>query len=403
MATALVFLCAPRWHGWQLLHLHKEDGTIFLAQWTQDGMSSVWQTYTGYLHVVPRICTALAALFPPEWFAVAVGVLAALWRCWLSVLAYVSLRSIGQPNRHAMVAASLFIVVPVGQQEALGNLTNLRWFCNAALVLVLLGRLSGRWAVLGSITAVLCSLTDPLSLLLSPFALWSLVRASGAARAVPLATLAASAMHWSVLNTGARGTDFADWAKQPGALLSQLLVRGPMEAQFGETASEILLKSVGLPLALVALSLPLFVLLVRPRPIPLVMCVAGMYLLCATLAFADLNTISLNEWWGVGQVSRYAVTPAILIGGAIALSWRDIARTPMRPIAITSAVILVLAGIADGQGDRRNTRGPTWSATVKQARVTCADDRRRTISVPVTPQGDSTDWRAVVTCGWLAR
>lgn len=185
LVLAVGFLVAPRLVGWQLLHVHKEDGYIFLADGLHLGWNAVFERYTGYLHVLPRLLAAIALQFPPAAYPVVVGLLVALVRVWMACLTYWVLRSRGIPARMSAAMASLFVIVPVGSHEVLGNLTNLRWFGDAMLVVLFVGRLSGARAFAGALTAALCALSDPLAITLAPFALVALWRGRGPARAVP--------------------------------------------------------------------------------------------------------------------------------------------------------------------------------------------------------------------------
>ena len=173
VSASFVFLCLPRISGWTLSHVHKEDGVIFLHDWVEHGWGSVFELYTGYLHVVPRLTTAFAASLPPEAFAPVIGVLAAGWRIWLATVSYWAFRSLDWSPKSSAVAASMFVLVPAGQHEVLGNLTNERWFCDAGLVVIALSRLTGLRAALASVTGLLCALSDPLAIE-SPRVRWRL-------------------------------------------------------------------------------------------------------------------------------------------------------------------------------------------------------------------------------------
>ncbi|MCM3432659.1 hypothetical protein, partial [Brevibacillus invocatus] len=117
---------------------------------------------------VPRLTTAFAASLPPEAFAPVIGVLAAGWRIWLATVSYWAFRSLDWSPKSSAVAASMFVLVPAGQHEVLGNLTNERWFCDAGLVVIALSRLTGLRAALASVTGLLCALSDPLAIALIP-------------------------------------------------------------------------------------------------------------------------------------------------------------------------------------------------------------------------------------------
>ncbi|XAS74810.1 hypothetical protein V3G39_00050 (plasmid) [Dermatophilaceae bacterium Sec6.4] len=405
IATALVgiiFLCAPRLYGWQLGHVHKEDGTVFLSEWTLNGWSSVTTDYTGYLHVVPRLLTALGAAGPPGWFPIIIGFLCALWRAWLTIIAFVAFRSRGIDWRWSLAAGSMFLFVPVGQQEVLGNLTNLRWFCDAGAVVILIGQFRRFWVVLAGLTLALCALTDPLILLLFPLFLWAVIKNQRESRFVPILGGLGALGQWLALKPSARSASDM-YLNQPIESIHQLVVRGPIEAQYGQNGAEVAIRIAGVSIALILIVLPAVVLFIKPRLIPIVLAISGIYLLALTLIFADLKQIPLSSWFSVGQASRYAVPASILIGAALILSYPELLKGKYRPVALLSAVLLVVAIGADATGDRYNTQGPEWSKTVSDARASCTKSGTRLIVVPLTPSGVPTKWTAKLPCTWLEK
>ncbi|WP_138413379.1 hypothetical protein [Sinomonas gamaensis] len=410
IAAFTALLLIPRWTGWTLEHLHKEDGQIFLAVYTWTGLGSLIEPYTGYLHAGPRALTAACAQVPTGAFAACIGVGSAGFRMILAVAALAVFMPYSKNWRWALAASALFVAVPVGQQEALGNLTNLRWFCDAAALILLLGAFRRPIPAIGStLIAAICVLSDPLALVLIPLALWRAATLTGWARVLPIGYLAASIGHIVALQPGARTADIAMYFREPVEMVTQLLVRGPMVAQFGQNATELAIKLVGLPIVTTALILPAIVLvrgtrnlLGDGRLLAIILTLAGLVFLGGTLIFADLEMIRLTEYWTVGQASRYSVLPGILIGQGIILAAANLSRIVFDRLARGITIgVLILAFVADSAGDPWNTRGPTWAETVDKARHECVG--RSVARVQMTPTGVPKNWSADIPCRWLTR
>ena len=136
-AVGFAWLLTPRIYGPFTDHLHKEDGLIFLSG-DQAG-ESLLTTYTGYLHVGPRLVTQTCTAAPPEAFAACVAGGSAGFRVALMVLVFAVLSPYVRRWGWALGAAGLVIFGGIGQQEVLGNVTNLRWFLDTAATMALLG------------------------------------------------------------------------------------------------------------------------------------------------------------------------------------------------------------------------------------------------------------------------
>ena len=85
-AVGFAWLLTPRIYGPFTDHLHKEDGLIFLSG--EQAGESLLTTYTGYLHVGPRLVTQTCAAAPPEAFAACVAGGSAGLRVALMVLVF---------------------------------------------------------------------------------------------------------------------------------------------------------------------------------------------------------------------------------------------------------------------------------------------------------------------------
>ncbi|RYC05818.1 hypothetical protein [Nocardioides zhouii] len=408
-AVGLVFLLLPRLEGWTLLHVHKEDGVVFLADFLNEGWSSLIKPYTGYQHLVPRTIAGVCATGPTSWFAGCVGVSASLVRVALAVVALAVVAPYARSPRWAIAAAAAFIWAPVGQQEALGNLTNLRWFLDAGAVVLLLGTWRrGSAIALISVVAVGAAMTDPLSIVIAPLAAWRIVALRGRERLVPGVFLLASVLHFLVLQRGARSSDMGTYYEEPAQSTLQVLVRGLTVPLLGQNGSEVLL-GLSAVIAAAAGVIAVAVLLVRVQPTPatalaIVMAVWGGGLLIVTLTFTDMVAIGLDPAWKLGQGSRYSVPPGVLVAMGVMLVLPfvlDRAAGVWRVLVLGVLLVFPLAVLADSPGDPANTADPTWSEALDDARETCSG--RATARVQMTPADVPMDWSVELPCDWLTR
>lgn len=417
IVAGFVLLQVPRPTGLVANYVHKEDGQIFLVDSLRDGWASIFAQYSGYLHVAPRLISTTCAQASPFWFPGCVGIGVDLFRALLAVFAVAALLPYVRNWPWALAAGALFVFVPVGQLEALGNITNLRWFAVAGAFVLLLGEFrKPGWAIGGSLLVALCALSDPLTMIAAPLAVIAFVRLRRWALAVPVAYTVALAVHIANLQPGARPPRLLMYLDAPVAAWSNLLVRGPLEAQFGETGAEAFLRFLGVWAAvaiaaavLAYLAVAVFGVAGPGRGVAIALVLGGMAVLGATLTFSDLDAITLTEYWRVGAASRYAVAPAILIGMALLLAAdRILAPRPgggsrwLRVIAIGSVAALALGYAADFRGDAWNTHGPTWRTTIEQAIQTCGTSDSM-VTVQFTPTDVPMNWQGQVPCSWVRR
>ena len=406
VAVAVVsafWLLAPRASGWQLLHLHKEDGAIFLQQWVSDGWTSMFKPYTGYQHLGARLATGVCAAGPVSWLAPCVGVAAGTFRLALAVVAGAVLAPYARTRWWGLAAGLLFVFVPVGQQEVLGNVTNLRWFFDAGCLLICVGLFRGWLAVLAGVLGFIGAMSDPLVLLLIPLAAWRVITAPERKLVMPAVAVAAGAVvHWLLLIPSARAADFGWYAREPVEATGQLLIRALAVAQFGQNGTEVLLYA-SIALAAMAGSVPLAIIAMsRPPGAPSVLVVllllSGVSLLAATLLFAPHEQLELNPAWQLGTASRYSVGPALLISGALLVAVSHAQRPLLHWVA---ASLMAVAAVGDMTGDSWNSHGPTWAESVDSALERCGTNTK-TVEVQLTPTDVPTEWRADLSCEWLA-
>lgn len=396
-----IFLCLPRLTGWTGAFVHKEDGVVFLRDWASGGWASTFDLYTGYLHVVPRLTTALAGSLPPQWFPAAVCALVASWRVFLAVLTFWSARSWGWGTRKSLAAAATFVLLPAGQHEVLGNLTNERWFCDAALVVLTLSRLTGYRAAVAGTAVMLCALSDPLSVALLPVMVLGVWIARSGGWPVPLVGIGAALAHFAMLTSGAREAFVKPWLSEPGQLVGQFVVRGLEVTQFGVTGTMVAHKAAPWTVVAIAGLLPL-VVLTRVRGIrPVSLCTAAVYLLAATIVFATPRDLDIGQWYAAGQPSRYSVAPAILLViAAIGTAGQERSRLQLRLLQL-SCVCVLLAAALDFRGDPQNAEGPTWATALSRAQEECRSSALPEVTVRFNPTDHPKKWDAGIACSWL--
>ena len=408
LLAGTIWLMVPRLYGAFTAHVHKEDGEIFLHG-SLTG-ASLLERYTGYLHVVPRLISDACAQGPAEAYPVCVASASASLRLLLALLVIVVVTPCTRAWWAPLACGALALFGGVGQQEVLGNLTNLRWFLVVGATFALLGALRRPGHVLlGVLFVTGAALTDPLAFALAPVALWRLAALSGRQRLVPAAMLLALMLHGALIDTTARSSSLLDSLRDdPTGLAGTVVVRGPAEAALGESVSQALTNLLGTGvfsvLVLVGYALVLLVLLpgvpAQTRWLVALLLAAGTAFLAATVNFADLSTILPSQ--GLANASRYALIPSLTIGPALVLL-ADRAGPGRLARAVSGGLVLVMAlgCVADSRGDEWATRGPSWPDTLTQARRTCQEEGVTTVTVPLTPQGVPTPWTAVLTCQWV--
>jgi hypothetical protein len=409
-------LLVPRTTGWTGAYLHSEDGQVFLTEFLQGGFGTLFQTYAGYLHLVPRTITATCGtLAGPLGFAACINVGSVLVKAAIMVVAFPVLSAYARSWRWGLAAAALgLLFLPVGQQEVLGNLTNLRWFLLAGAFFAVIGVFRARWLVVfAAAVALLAALSDPMPLLLAPIAIWRLVGMRGWARLPSVLVLVGSVVHLLMLDASARGErgGIAELLAVPSQTIGQLLVRGPLTTQWGMTLTQELMLRIGVPLAIATLVLLLVLVVLAWRgrqiddpavPFVILLAVLGTGFLLVTIAF-PASYIALADIWSPSQPARYSALTGLFLTPALVLllsrAWSS-ARDPVlgRVWTLVMGAVLVLAYVGDAGGDARNTDGPTWAQTVATAEELC---RAGTVdpSLPNSPVYEG--WHTTITCTWL--
>jgi hypothetical protein len=384
LAIGLLAARAP----FAITSLWAEDGRIFMNDAIHRGaVASLFRSYQGYFHTVPRLIGALAAAVPLETSAVVVwGVVAAIVG-WCA--ASISLASADWiENGWLRTAAALSIVaLPSLQLESLANAANLQFTLLFASVIVLIDRAGSRRRRVNTIVLVtVTALSSALSVILIPVLLvrWWTTRqwrpdvvtsACGAAIGVQL--LGVAIVH------GSRTLNF-------GTTASNAVVRFGVEARTSFTleAGPPVVRVVQ-PLVLVAL-----VAVITPRAWAVVrrgrdqasgLAIVGV----ASVGFALWMFCALTD----GAADRYAVLPMACLTWSLLLAcdrslahserWSHSTTTARLAPALLIVVALGWSGSWTPSDYRRAT--PSWSAGLAQAAQRCETSGRQVVRVVTAP------------------
>lgn len=169
-ASSLIALRNPArlWHP----QFYAEDGYVFFqSAWEHGFLSSLVETYSGYLHIVPRV-VAGCALLVPLLYAPLVFNLSALLIMLIPVLYLLSNRTRSLPSFSArVVCAALFVSMPASQ-ETYVNITNAHWYLMFAACFMFAAEPPVNKRQLAADTLVLgaFALSSPLSVVFIPVA-----------------------------------------------------------------------------------------------------------------------------------------------------------------------------------------------------------------------------------------
>jgi hypothetical protein len=203
-----ITLVALRTPGqWSNPAFYAEDGQIFFSQQLQSGVSSLFQPYNGYFHLVPRLIALLAspapAFYQPLVFAACSAVLQTL------AASFFLLRG----NRVLVhsdairIAAAFITLTDFESYEMLNNALNAQWFIAPVAILILCqvglidAALSRLRIVVFTLLIALIGMSAPMLLLASPFAIYVLFRVRRLQKIIPatfLITCAAQGLVFSI-------------------------------------------------------------------------------------------------------------------------------------------------------------------------------------------------------------
>ena len=413
--VGFIFLIVPRTSSWTVERIFAEDGQIFLTQSLEDGLSGILDTYAGYLQFVPRTISLGCTQVGPDDYLVCTSITSHFIRILGMILIFPVLARFAPNWKWALVAASSFIFIPVGQQEVLGNISNLRGFLVPLAFFAILGVFKNPvWSVVISVVIFFSVLSDTLVIFMLPFAIWRLLSVKNWWARLPSIALGIGAViHIALVEAAGRETRGSIWdlIDSPSQAVAQLLVRGPLVSQIGMTGTQDSLWYVGVIPSVLILIVPAVLLIIawrqRSRPDPTLILIGllgivGSAVLLVTLSF-PASYIALPDIWAPGQPARYSaltavfMTPALIL--LIAQVWvRNPGKVLARSFAILSSGLLVLGIVWDSGGDARHAAGTPWLTIVEQGRQSCLETG---VDPTFTTTPDYEGWRTTLTCDWL--
>jgi hypothetical protein len=154
--------------------LYAEDGAVFLQQFENSGISSLWQPYAGYLHTLLRLVAVLGGLLHIDLLYIPVYYNAAAFAIAFMLALYLYYCASLLDIKHKLLFATSFLFIPVNS-EIFMNLTNSIWLAELGLVAFLFvhhGHISSGMSGLSYygvlLMVLLLSFTGPCSLIISP-------------------------------------------------------------------------------------------------------------------------------------------------------------------------------------------------------------------------------------------
>jgi hypothetical protein len=413
--VGFIFLIIPRASSWTVERIFAEDGQIFLTQSLENGLGGILDTYAGYLQFVPRTISLACTQVGPDNYLVCTSLTSHFIRILGMILVFPVLVRFAPNWKWALAAASSFIFIPVGQQEVLGNVSNLRGFLVPLAFFAILGVFKNPvWSVTISIVVLFSVLSDTLVIFMLPFAIWRFLSVNNWWARLPSIALGIGAViHVVLVDTAERETRGSIWdlIDAPSQTIAQILVRGPLVTQIGMTGTQDSLWYLGVIPSVLILIVPAVLLIIawrqRSKPDPTLLLigllgVVGSVVLLVTLSF-PASYIALPDIWAPGQPARYSalaamfMTPALIL--LIAQVWvRNPGKVLARSFAILSIGLIVLGILWDSGGDARHAAGTRWITIVEQGRQSCLDTG---VDPAFTTTPDYEGWRTELTCDWL--
>ena len=377
-----------------------EDGFEFLADaLSGNPLATVLEPHGGYIHLPPRAAAAITALLPLDAAAVTFAVIWALVVALLAAFVYAASAEILRSRALRLALAALAALLPAAGSELLGNATNLHFWLVHACFWAFVWRSTTVPALASRTTVVaVTALSDPLTLLFAPLALWNAVaRRERRELMVPAALVAGLAVQLGVTALAGeppqRLTAF-DPADLP--LLYALRVTGSLLV--GDRFLDDAWLSLGRLFAygsLIAVGAALVAGAARVRGATrlFVAVAAGYSVLLFGVFLAGRGTAGMRPgtdeatWHLAG--ARFTYAPILLLTAALLALVDRYAATAAGPgghraVGATVVVVAVLVG-ANFDLTSERSLGPTWRPQLEAARQRC-DAGARAARIPVAPE-----------------
>ncbi|MCC6370471.1 MAG: hypothetical protein IT236_05635 [Bacteroidia bacterium] len=152
---------------------YAEEGIYFFSDAYHQGISSIFNTCSGYFHLYPRLifCTALAIKTPIPYMPY---VCTYSWLLLLLLLQLYIWKRVSLPRNRLFFISLCTVLVPL-QAEVLMNLTNVQWIMALFPLIVFTcddAQKNKNWFWMDVIVLLLCGFTGPNMVILSPLILF---------------------------------------------------------------------------------------------------------------------------------------------------------------------------------------------------------------------------------------
>ncbi len=379
-----------------------EDGANFL----KDGLTRSWpgvifRQYAGYMHLVPRLISGIAALLPLRDAPIVFTLASAMIRAGIAVFIFRASSSHLRAPAFRLLAAAVVITVPSG--ETLDNIANLHWYLIAGAFWAVLWQPRSRVGVAVATSIVVASMcSDPLTLVLAPLVLLRIATLRGwRNQVVSIAFFGAAIVQLLVVSHGTRVNQHSyPWGQIPSIAAVRVVVpfvtgRDIAGDLVGGSAQALLLAGAVAVLLLIAWPG------LRAGGPSRAVVMSAMFVGAALLALAwrksgagipDPSTTLRGD-------SRYVVTPTILLASALAASLSAIGhRMTVRHTVFSGAITTLVVGMMlFGQTPSKPQPGPTWGAELARSRAACASTGATSESLHIRPGS----WHVQLPCSVL--
>jgi len=152
-----------------------EDGRIFLKQAYEWGWISLFEPYAGYFHTVPRLIAQISTYLPVHLVPyIIVLITYIIFVAIISIPLLPQYRWLYKDQRFAFLVVALLALSP-GQDNMMGNLTNLHWYLLLYLAVLGLKDISKQLSLLELFFAFLCIASEGAAIVLLPLYLARIV------------------------------------------------------------------------------------------------------------------------------------------------------------------------------------------------------------------------------------